>query len=198
MTAEPDLTDRLRWRTPPEWLQAVSGDLIAFLQDHAANERKVAVSALTLAVRNPMRHELVAPLVPVAQEELDHFHRIYRLLRARGAGLAWDAPHPYIGSLRKAARDPDVETYLLNQLLVFALIEARGAERFGILGRQLEDEELRGFYSQLERCEARHRALYLGLAHKLFRDRQLETRLDKLLDLEARTISDLPVRPALY
>ena len=37
---------RLRWQTPPGWFEVVQSDFVAFLQDHAANERKVSQSAL--------------------------------------------------------------------------------------------------------------------------------------------------------
>ena len=43
---------QLRHGTPAEWVRVVESDIIGFLQDHAANERKVAVAALKLAARN--------------------------------------------------------------------------------------------------------------------------------------------------
>ena len=189
---------KLRFSTPPDWLGFVEGDFTSFLQDHAANERKVSASPLKMAVQYPERHELVVAMIEVAKEELDHFHRVYQLLRARGCALAQDAPDPYIGTLRKRISNPDMEAYLLDRLIIFGIIEARGCERFGILAEGLSDPDLREFYRELARSEAQHHVTYLRLARTYFAEHQVRERQEVLLDLEAEILHSVPLRAALY
>lgn len=188
----------LRHETSPAWLDAVRADVVGFLQDHAANERKVAVSALTLVAQHPQRAELAAALIPVAREEVEHFEAVHRLLVERGIGLGQDRPQPYVSALRRAARQPGVDEYLLDRLLVFGLIEARACERFGLLAEGLDDGELRGFYADLVRCEARHHGTYVRLARQYFPPERVDARLDELLELEADVSRGLEPRAALF
>ena len=189
---------QLRHHTPKGWVAVVEHDLIAFLQDHAANERKVSHSALTLVAQHPDRHVLVDTLIDVAREELAHFRRVYDLLAARGQTLAFDAPDPYMGALRNAVKQSDATAYLLDRLVLFGIIEARGRERFALLAKGLADEELRAFYQELTRAEERHQALYDELARTYFEDALVDQRLDALLDLEAEVARAQPLRPALH
>lgn len=189
---------RLRYQTPPEWTSLTLARLDEFLQDHAANERKVSHSALTLAIQHPHRAELVAALIPLAQEELEHFRLVYEALVARGRTLGLDAPDPYMGRLRRALRKRDVDEYLLDRLLLFGIIEARGFERFKMLADALEPGPLKALYDDLSRSEARHYATYLRLARRYFSAADVEARLDALLDLEAEVLRGLPLRPALH
>lgn len=188
---------RLRHDTPSAWTQVALDNLDAFLQDHAANERKVSQSALQLAVQHPDDQELVVTMIDLAQEELDHFRRVHALLMARGKGLGHDTADPYMGQLRRAVRQSDRDGYLLDRLLLFAIIEARGCERFHMLSQGLEDPELRAFYRELTQSEARHHATYLELARRHDRDRA-DARLDTLLDLEAEVARSLPLTPRLH
>jgi tRNA-(ms[2]io[6]A)-hydroxylase len=189
---------RLRHATPPEWVMVVENDLIAFLKDHAANERKVSQSALTLAVQHPTRGALVGALIDIAREELEHFKRVYELLRDRGHGLAHDVADPYMGSLHKAVKQPHVDDYLLERLVMFGIVEARGHERFSLLAEGLADAELRKFYAGLQRAEARHHAVYLQLARDAFDDGRVDERLDALLDIEADVARSQPLRATLF
>jgi len=189
---------KLKYDTPTQWLSCVEAHLDQFLQDHAANERKVSASALKLVVQHPGRPDLVRALIDIAKEELDHFDRVYRILCKRGLGLAQDAPDPYIGGFRKAISNPDMDAYLLDRLVTFGIIEARGCERFSILGEGLADAELREFYQELTRSEAQHHATYHRLARKYFPEERVRERQEYLLGLEADILSRLPLRPALY
>ena len=189
---------KLRHATPAAWVRVVEDDLDRFLQDHAANERKVSHSALSLATQHPERDELVALLIDVACEELDHFRQVYALLRARGVGLGQDGPDPYIGALRKHAKNADVDLYLRDRLIVFGIIEARGRERFQLLANHLSDPELRDFYAELARCEARHHATYLRLARSYFDADAVALRLDELLTVEAQVVAQQPLAPRLF
>jgi tRNA-(ms[2]io[6]A)-hydroxylase len=189
---------RLRSTTPDAWVEAVAANLDAFLQDHAANERKVSGSALRLAVHYPDRVALVDAMVRLAREELEHFSRVYALLVARGGRLAQDAPDPYMSALRRLMRKRDVDQYLLDRLIVFGVVEARACERFALLGKSLADAELREFYRGLARVEARHHGLFLRLAHGFTCCNAVTTRLAEVLDAEAEIVAGLPIRAALH
>ena len=189
---------QLPHRTPPRWVELVEQNLDQFLQDHAANERKVCTSALQLLTQHPEREDLVSELVEVAREEMEHFCRVHGLLRARGRRLGLDEPDPYMTQLRQAVRNPDVETYLRDRLLLFAIIELRGAERFQLLADGLNDPELRAFYEELVRSEAGHYAIYLNLARKYFQREVVEARFRELIELESQILAELPLRPTLH
>jgi tRNA-(ms[2]io[6]A)-hydroxylase len=189
---------RLRNATSTAWLDAVCGDLDAFLQDHAANERKVSASALQLAVQHPERTALVDAMVGLAREELEHFARVYAVLRERGVALAVDSPDPYMGALHRLMRKEQVGDFLLDRLLVFGVVEARACERFGLLAEGLPDAALRAFYADLTRAEARHHALFVRLAHDVAPPAAVADRLAAVLDAEAVIVAALPARPALH
>ena len=189
---------QLPHRTPTEWVELVERNLDDFLRDHAANERKVCTSVLQLVTHHPDREELVNELIEVAREELDHFRRVHALLRQRGQQLGIDVPDPYMTKLRQAIRQPDVETYLRDRLLLFGIIELRGFERFKLLADNLTDDALREFYDELARSEAGHYALYLKLARQYFARDVVESRFRELIDLEGRVLAEMPLRPSLH
>ena len=188
----------LRYPTPPHWVDIVWSDFNRFLQDHAANERKVAIGALTLANQHPRRTELVRTLIDVAQEELAHLKRVHELLLSRVSHLGFDAPDRYMGALHKAIRSPSVDQYLLDRLVLFGIVEARGCERFGLVAESAKEPQLAEFYRELTRSEARHHGLYLGLARRYFDASRVAERVDTLLDLEAEIMAEQPLRPTLH
>ena len=189
---------RLLHATPPAWGEAIAADCVSFLQDHGHNERKVASSALALAQQNHRRVELVAAMIDLAQEELSHFKRVHDLLAARGHTIGQDAPDPYAGPLRKLMRKANHDLYLLDRLVVFSVIEARGCERFKIASEVLPDAELRAFYAELFACEARHHGLFLDLARRYFGREAADARMHEVLVLEADVVRALPIRAALH
>ena len=190
---------RLRHDTPPAWFEAVSGDLTAFLQDHAHNERKVSQSALVLATHYPTHAELVDAALEIADEELQHFRLLWGILKARGADLGYDMPDPYMKGMFAPMRKKHMDEYLLDRLMVYAIVEARGCERFALVARGLgEADPLGRTYLELERSEARHHGHYLRLARLYFPADVVTTRLDRLLDHEAEVVSRLPFRAALH
>ena len=188
----------LRFDTPPDWIEIVNANLFAFMQDHASNERKVSGSALSLAVQHPDRKELVDALVEVACEELQHFRLIYQQLSARGVPLAQDAPDPYMSKLRKFIKTYDKRRYLLDRLVLFGIVEARGCERFAMCAKGLRDPALREIYAELTQSEARHHALYLSLAKRYFDEAEVASRAEALLDFEASVVRELPLLPRLH
>ncbi|HEX4441128.1 MAG TPA: tRNA-(ms[2]io[6]A)-hydroxylase [Thermoanaerobaculia bacterium] len=188
---------RLRTPTPPGWAEAVRADLDAFLRDHAANERKASASALSFVSHYPDRPELVARCIALAREELEHFERVVALMAGRGLRLGPDAKSAYLRGLSAQFREGSDE-YFLDRLLTSAIAEARGCERFGLLGAALPQGEMREFYRELARTEARHHETYRELARTYFPAGAVERRLGELLDAEAGIVESLPLRSALY
>ncbi len=189
---------RLRAATPDAWGDAIRGDFVAFLQDHGHNERKVANQALTLAHQNHRHTALVADMIELAQEELTHFKQVHDLLAARGHTIGQDKPDPYTGPIRKLLRKRDTNEYLLDRLIAFSVIEARGCERFKIASEVLPEAELRDFYRGLFACEARHHGLFLDHARAIFGREVADARMDELLEAEAKIVRGLPIRAALH
>ena len=179
------------------WLDAVLADFDAFLLDHAACERKASATALSFVVRYPDRTALLGPLIEMAREELEHFQQVYRLVERRGLQMPPDTRDPYVGALLKYVRG-DSEDRLLDRLLVSAVIEARGCERFGMLAESVQDPELREFYAEISQSEARHHGLFQRLAREYFSAEVVDARLDELLALEAEVVRGLELRPALH
>jgi tRNA 2-(methylsulfanyl)-N6-isopentenyladenosine37 hydroxylase len=187
----------LRTATDPAWLDAVLADFDSFLLDHAACERKASATGMAFVVRYPDRAEMLEPLIAFAREELEHFHRVYRFISARGLRLPPDEPDPYVGALGRRVRAGRDER-LMDRLLLAAVVEARGCERFGIVARGLPEGELAAFYLDLERSEARHHGLFVRLARLYFDEPSVAARLEDWLDAEAEVAGALPVRPALH
>jgi tRNA-(ms[2]io[6]A)-hydroxylase len=187
----------LRAPTPPEWLQYVLDDFECFLQDHALCEKKAAASAMAMVSRYQDKEVLVEPLICLAKEELQHFHEVYRLLHKRGIPLGSHDKDPYVSALLKLARHGDHE-HFLDRLLIAALIEARSCERFDLLAEGLHEEDMRAYYARLSREEAGHHMIFLRIARFYFQEDAVESRLDELLDLEAKTMLTTPLRAAVH
>ena len=180
----------LAWATPPEWVAAVATDTLSLLSDHAHCELKAASSAQALIAKNTQRPELIAELLSIAQEELEHFGRVVRLIESRGGKLAPVSGNRYAGELlRRGALGES--PHLLDRLIVAALIEARSLERFRLLADHLPDPELRALYSELLNSEASHRAFFLDAAQS-YHPKQFDSELERFAELEAEVISALP------
>ena len=188
---------RLKVQTSPAWTEAVLQDFDSFLQDHAHCERKASGSAMNMLSHYPDRAELVAAMVDLAREELQHFSEVYRHMAARGLILGPDRKDPYVHRLAREYRKGS-EAYFLDRLLVAGILESRGCERFGLVAAALPAGALKDFYLAIARSEARHQGLFVELALLYFDRAAVETRLDELLDAEARIVADLPPRAALH
>ncbi len=188
---------KLRRASSPEWLATVLDDFDAFLLDHATCERKASATALSLLSHYPDRRELVLQMVELAREELEHFHRVLRVIYARGLVLTGDRKDVYVGALRKEIRSGS-SAYFLDRLLIAGIVEARGCERFGMIADALGSGELKELYISITRSEARHRELFHKLAETYFDRLEVEQREDTLLDREAEILAGLPLRPGLH
>lgn len=184
--------------TPDYWIKLVLSDVHSFLRDHAHNERKVAASAMTLSANQPSDHDFVEAMMIVAREELKHFQQVHSILRKRNLALGFDEPDPYMTKFHKIIRKPNAKEFFLDRLLCSAVVEARGCEKFRILSKAFEDEELKDFYRKLCVSEERHHEIFLHFAKKHFPEKVVESRLRYFLEQEQVFIHEIPKRSALH
>lgn len=187
----------LRYATPPEWTTAVLADFDAFMQDHAAAEKKASGMAISMLSHYPDRTELVAAMADLAVEELVHYREVVKWLHQRGQLTTADCKDPYVGAFRDVIRRGR-DVYLLDRLLTASIIEARGAERFALVADALEEGPLQRFYASIARSEERHFELFLHLAARYFDESMIAARWHTLLDIEADIVRSLPLRAALH
>jgi tRNA-(ms[2]io[6]A)-hydroxylase len=194
---------KLRYQTPPDWAKAVLNDFDAFLIDHAGAEKKASGMAMSMALHYADKPDIVGAMIDLSIEELEHFREVVKLMTARQLQLQKDEKDPYVNQLRKQVRNGR-DDYFLDRLLLGGVIEARGAERFGLvatalpLGESAEGDELKHFYDAITRSEERHQNLFVELAENHFPAHIVAERLDQLLDFEAQLIASLPFRAALH
>ncbi|MCP4044825.1 MAG: tRNA-(ms[2]io[6]A)-hydroxylase [Gammaproteobacteria bacterium] len=187
----------LKFETPVSWAEGIVGAMDVFLPDHATAEKKASSMAMTMVSHYPDKPELVTAMIDLALEELSHFRAVVKLMHARGLTLLPDEKDFYVNTLRRHCRQGDA-VYLMDRLLIAAIIEARGAERFGLIAEALPAGDLKRFYDSITRSELTHKHLFLQLAEKYADPAQVEKRLDELLTAEAAIVSELPIRLALH
>lgn len=182
--------------TPAAWLAVALADLDAVHQDHLHCERKAAQSALSLVRSYPERNDLVLAVARLAHEETAHVVQVSQLLGRRGLEASKDFGDEYAAALRDLVRrgEPD---RLLDRLLVFALIEARSAERLGMLAEAITDEATRTLYAGLASAEVRHRDTFLELAEQVAPE-TWRARLAVLAKSESDIIATLPIRARIH
>jgi tRNA-(ms[2]io[6]A)-hydroxylase len=156
------MDDILLAPTPPAWVDTAVERWPELLVDHANCEKKAASTALALMFAYPEDHALALALSRLAREELRHFEQVQKMMLMLGVDFERQQPGRYASQLRTVLRTSEPGRKL-DLLLSGALIEARSAERFRLLSTRLQ-EPLAAFYTQLERAEARHFALYVSLA----------------------------------
>jgi tRNA-(ms[2]io[6]A)-hydroxylase len=149
--------------TDARWLDAALADLDAVHADHLHCERKAAQSALSLIRSYPDRADLVTAMARLAHDETRHVVQVAQLMARRGQPASYDHGDDYAAALRAAIRPREPER-LLDRLLVFAIIEARSAERLALLAGALDDPRSRELYAGLADAEVRHRDTFLALA----------------------------------
>jgi tRNA 2-(methylsulfanyl)-N6-isopentenyladenosine37 hydroxylase len=187
----------LRYQTPPAWADTVLENLDEFLLDHAAAEKKASGMAISMLSHYPDRTELVAAMADLAVEELTHYREVVKWIHRRGHITAADTKDPYVTEFRKSMRQGS-EAYFMDRLLIASIIEARGAERFGLVAEALEAGPLKQFYVSIARSEERHFELFLNLANQYLDQDEVNARWDELLDIEATIVESLPIRAALH
>ncbi len=184
-------------RTDERWVEVALGDLDAVLADHLHCERKAAQSALSMVRAYPERPELVAQVARLAHEETSHVVQVAQVLARRGARPRFDLGDDYVKALRTGVRKREPER-LIDHLLVFALIEARSAERLALLGDALPDPDLAALYRALAAAEVRHRDTFLALAVAVGPAAEVVERAAELAAREADIVARLPIRPRIH
>jgi tRNA 2-(methylsulfanyl)-N6-isopentenyladenosine37 hydroxylase len=191
----------LKVRSSVEWADNAIKNIDEFLVDHAACERKASATAMAFVVKYPDRPEFVEAMIQVAIEELEHFHQVFRILRSRNLRLGPDTKNAYANRLLSFIREVPEERFL-DRMLCFGIIEARGCERFSMIGEALDracrEPELAVFYKRLAREEAKHFGLFLRYGLAYFPKEVVEKRLQELFAIEAEIIKQLPWRYALH
>ena len=183
----------LKLPTDPRWVNIVEKNVAEILTDHAYCEQKAANSAISLIIGYPKNSELVSAMIDLAQEEISHFKMVHELILARGYVLGRERKDDYVRKLQNFfPKGGSRETHLVQKLLVAGLIEARSCERFRLLSEELDDAELRKFYSKLMISEANHYTLFLKLAHQYApKEIDVETKWQQLLVFEAELMKEL-------
>lgn len=181
--------------TDPRWVNIAEKSIEDILVDHAYCEQKAASSCISLIILYPEREKLVEMLTPVVAEEWGHFERVLEELRKRGYKLGRQRKDLYVEALYKVVRKGGSrDQQLVEKLLLNALIEARSAERFRTLWKNIPDQELSIFYYELMVSEAGHYKNFLQLARDYMPEKYVMTRWRELLEQEAEIMRALDVR----
>jgi tRNA-(ms[2]io[6]A)-hydroxylase len=187
----------LKFKTPDAWAEGIVNAMDVFLPDHAAAEKKASSMAMTMVSHYPDKPGLVTAMIDLALEELSHFRSVVKIMQGRGLTLQPDEKDPYVNALRRKARQGS-EFYLMDRLLIGGIVEARGAERFGMVASALPEGELKRFYDVITRSEQGHEDLFLQFAARYYDSSLVQQRLEELLEAEAAIVRDLPIRLALH
>ena len=183
--------------TQSQWVEAVLADFNTFLSDHASAEKKASGMALSMASHYPDRPEILIAMTDLAIEELAHYKQVINLILKRGLIPQSDRKDTYVAELNRKARKGRDE-FLLDRLLIAALIERRGAERFELIAHHLEDAQLANFYRNLAKSEARHWVLFVNLASGNYPENQIVSRFNELSEIESDILSRLPISARLH
>ena len=188
----------LKSETKDRWLRQVDAHLDLILIDHAHCEKKAAGTALNLLFAYVDDVELCREMTLIVNEELEHFHIMFRLISARDLQLPDDEKDLYVGALRGQMTQGDADALFLDRLLVPGIVEARGCERLRLVTDALDEGPLKQTYQEVTRAEARHHALFFRLARRYFDAGRVAQRAAELLEVEGRIVSELPLRPAVH
>jgi len=183
--------------TSPEWIKTVLNDFDTFLVDHANCERKANALLMSMVAKYPDRSKIIAQLIELALEELEHFAEAYAFMQKRGLQLAKDEPDPYVNQLLAQARHGRDERFI-DRMLISSVIERRGSERFRIVAENVADAELAEFYERLWKAEVKHAHVFVLMLHKEYDEQLIENRLAEITAIEAKICAGLELRPALH
>lgn len=192
------ITLKLTTKSNTDWLNAVLNDFDTFLPDHADCERKASTMAMSFVAKYPDRVEIVSDLIATAVEELVHFQQVYRLMEKRGVALHKEMTQDlYIKQLVWLARSGRVERFM-DRMIIAAVVESRGAERFKMIAHALTDKRLKNFYLKLHESEAGHERVYLNMLQHYFSESEIQERVNFFVEKESEILEGLEIRPALH
>ena len=181
-----------------KWIETVMDDFNSFLQDHADCERKASAMAMSFVAKYPNRKEIIPKLIATALEELKHFQQVHRIMEKMGIPLTHEMKEDlYIKQLLLLCHSGRDERFL-DRLLIAAIVECRGAERFRMVYEALEDKALKTFYKKLYESEINHGNIFLEMARHYFDEPDIQKRLSQLVLEEGKILSGLELRAALH
>lgn len=185
----------LKLPTDPRWADLAGKSIEEILTDHAYCEQKAASTSISLIQNYPDFENVVELLSPIVKEEWGHFELVLTHLKKRGLKLGLQRKDEYVNELYKfLQKGGSRRDSLVEKLLFAALIEARSCERFKLLSKNIQDEELKSFYKNLMVSEAGHYRLFLDMACDLSGKEKVLNRWAEWLDYEAEVMKQLKVR----
>jgi tRNA-(ms[2]io[6]A)-hydroxylase len=185
----------LKLPTDPRWVNIAEQSIADILIDHAFCEQKAASSGISLIVHYPDKEELVKQLTPIIAEEWGHFRKVLKELDKRGHKFGKARKDRYVNELRKLTIETDNrDKKLVEELLLFAMIEARSCERFRLLSLHISDETLRTFYHEFMVSEAGHYRVFLDLAYLYAETDYVKNRWQAIISGEAAIMKNMELR----
>ena len=185
----------LKLPTDPRWVDLANKSIEDILTDHAYCEQKAASTGISLIQKYPEYEHMVDAVLPIVTEEWGHFKMVLDQLKKRGLKLGKQRKDEYVNELMKFVRKGgNRDEVLMDKLLFSAMIEARSCERFKLLSKEMEDEELRDFYKRLMVSEAGHYKLFLDLACEVYDKDKVMKRWDEWLEHEAGIMQNMTLR----
>ena len=181
----------LQFETETSWAEIAKVNLQQILTDHAFLEQKAASNAVSIIINYSEETALVKEMSSIAIEEMQHFKMVHSLMVKRGMVLGREQKNDYAIRLQKFFnKTKDRTEALVQRLLVAALIEARSCERFKVFSKNMEDQELSKFYSNLMISEANHYTTFLKFARE-YQDREIvDQKWNALLAFEAEMMKE--------
>ncbi|MEN2282742.1 tRNA-(ms[2]io[6]A)-hydroxylase [Algoriphagus sp. SE2] len=185
----------LKLPTDPRWVNIAEMQIEDILTDHAYCEQKAASSCISLILRFFDLKELVDTLTPIVSEEWGHFERVMDQIRKRELRFGEPRKDEYVIKLQGfVKKGGDRWQQLTEVLLLNALIEARSCERFKLLSKNIQDQELQNFYYELMISEAGHYVTFIELARKYQDPEKVNARWQEWLSFEAEVLKEIGVR----
>lgn len=185
----------LKLPTDPRWLDIAQMQIEDILVDHAYCEQKAASSCISLIVRFNDLEYLVDTLTPIVAEEWGHFERVMEQLKKRGMKFGRQRKDEYVTRLtdfvKKGGSRMD---QLTEHLLLNALIEARSCERFKLLSKNIQDEDLQKFYYELMISEAGHYVTFIEMARMYQDPEKVNKRWQEWLTFESEVLKSMELR----
>lgn len=181
---------RLKLPTDPRWANIAEENISEILTDHAWCEQKAASNAIMLITMLPEYPEIVSELLEIAQEELEHFNQVHKIIMKRGYELGRQRKDDYVNDLAKFMIQGTRAEFIIDRMLFAAMIEARSCERFKVLTEQIKDQELKVFYKELMISEANHYTTFINFARQLGDPEKVNQRWEQWLEHEAKVIQN--------
>jgi len=185
----------LKLPTDPRWADIAQMQIEDILVDHAYCEQKAASSCISLIVRFNDLDYLVETLTPIVAEEWGHFERVMEQLKKRDLKFGRQRKDEYVAKLNEFVRKGGSRMdQLTEHLLLNALIEARSCERFKLLSKNIQDQDLQKFYYELMISEAGHYVTFIELARMYQDSEKVNKRWQEWLTYEADVLKGLELR----